>query len=507
MFRRPRDNLVQVPESNGQDTDIVSASDEIPADFDEDVYLQLNPDVYSGIEIGVVESGAEHWRRYGQSEHRLYKHACPTRDDFDEAGYLQLNPDVAYSLRAGGFRSGYDHWIQFGRTEGRIGGSWKTEATRPPKQVKSANLNPNIACFGFHSLSTGLGNAARSYQRAFESAGLRVEPIDVPAWHKNPMAQGILPPGEIPRHAINLIHQNGDMLPLFCHWLGSEALEDAYNIGAWVWEIPTVHPVSYAASRLLDEIWAPSEFCRHAFSPVSAVPVIRIPYAIFDKPGIPDNPRTFFNVSENLFVFLYVFDLGSTMERKNPLALVRAFRHAFGDSQDALLILKYWNSDSASHDREIQLLERQSSGANIRLLGDTLSEEAMSSLYRVADCFVSPHRAEGFGLNIAQSMYFGKPVIATGYSGNTDFTRADNSYLVEFALTSLPYTTGPYAQNGVWAEPSISHLAHLLKHVYHHRDEAAAKGRKGMELMRSDFSPESVGRQIRHRLEAAGLLR
>ena len=47
----------------------------------------------------------------------------------------------------------------------------------------------------------------------------------------------------------------------------------------------------------------------------------------------------------------------------------------------------------------------------------------MLSLMASVDCFVSLHRSEGFGLGMAQSMYLGKPVIATGYSGNMDFMK------------------------------------------------------------------------------------
>ena len=57
-----------------------------------------------------------------------------------------------------------------------------------------------------------------------------------------------------------------------------------------------------------------------------------------------------------------------------------------------------------------------------------------SSLIALCDCYVSLHRAEGFGLGPAEAMWLGKPVIATGYSGNLDFMTPTNSLLVDYRL-------------------------------------------------------------------------
>ena len=92
------------------------------------------------------------------------------------------------------------------------------------------------------------------------------------------------------------------------------------------------------------------------------------------------------------------------------------------------------------------------------------------------DCYVSLHRAEGFGLTMAEAMAIGKPVIATGYSGNVDFMSGENSYLVDYALGRVGPDCEIYPPEGEWAEPSIEHAAELMRRVRDEPAEAAAKG-------------------------------
>ena len=60
------------------------------------------------------------------------------------------------------------------------------------------------------------------------------------------------------------------------------------------------------------------------------------------------------------------------------------------------------------------------------------------------DAYVSLHRSEGIGLTIAEAMGLGKPVIATGWSGNTDFMDVSNAFPVGYRLVEIEENVGPY---------------------------------------------------------------
>ena len=117
-----------------------------------------------------------------------------------------------------------------------------------------------------------------------------------------------------------------------------------------------------------------------------------------------------------------------------------------------------------------------------------------------ADCYVSLHRAEGFGYTLAEAMWIGKPVIATGYSGNVDYMTPENSYLVDHRLVAIGPGHDPYPAEGVWAEPDIEHAARLMREVFEHREEAARRGERAAREIRASHGPDVAGRVMAERL-------
>ena len=93
------------------------------------------------------------------------------------------------------------------------------------------------------------------------------------------------------------------------------------------------------------------------------------------------------------------------------------------------------------------------------MVDGALPADRLAALFAAADSYVSLHRAEGFGLTLAESMVLGKPVVATGYSSNVDFMTSNNSYLVDYTLTEVGPEAEHYPANGIWAEPSTEHAA------------------------------------------------
>ena len=126
----------------------------------------------------------------------------------------------------------------------------------------------------------------------------------------------------------------------------------------------------------------------------------------------------------------------------------------------------------------------------------------LSGLIALCDCYVSLHRAEAFGLPIAQAMWLGKPVIATAYSGNLDYMTPDNSYLVRSRLVPIDGEPVPGAGHGEWADPDIGHAASLMRTVFDDPDAARQRGATAAEELRLTHSAQTAGELMHRRLES-----
>jgi glycosyltransferase involved in cell wall biosynthesis len=117
-----------------------------------------------------------------------------------------------------------------------------------------------------------------------------------------------------------------------------------------------------------------------------------------------------------------------------------------------------------------------------------------------AGCYVSLHRAEGFGMTMAEALWLGTPVVATGYSGNLDFLDEDSAFLVPHELVPVPEGCDPYPAGTPWAEPDVGAAATLLRQVYEEPELAGTRTARGREHLASAYSPMVCGRRMRERL-------
>jgi GT2 family glycosyltransferase/glycosyltransferase involved in cell wall biosynthesis len=401
-------------------------------------------------------------------------------------------------------KSGREHWLKCGRAELRPGGPLEPLPERSRFLPELAERAFGVNLFGFLSTASGLGQATRGFARAIEHSGIPYHAIDVAPWKPGPAEIRTLP--DFRPYRVNLIQQNADMMERFTAAYGAHRLNRCYNVATWFWELPSIRASWFSAYRYVDEIWVASEFCRQSVQCLTSLPVVRMPLVVdgLERDAIFD--RKHFGLPKNAFIFGYVFDMSSQFERKNPLALVKAFGNAFGNSRDALLCLKF--SNSSYNKRATMELQTAVRGAgNIVLFDSLFSTEEIVSFHAVIDCLASPHRSEGFGLNLAEAMYLGKPVIATRYSSNMEFMNDENSYLIDYKLTPIRASTGPYSAHSVWAEPSIDHLAVLLQRVFENSEERERKARAGARQVREQFSVARCADAIRKRLEDLGLHR
>ncbi len=103
-------------------------------------------------------------------------------------------------------------------------------------------------------------------------------------------------------------------------------------------------------------------------------------------------------------------------------------------------------------------------GLNVVFVDEFLTRAQVYELQACCDVLLSLHRAEGFGLAPAEMMFMGKPVIATGWSGNMDFMTRENSALVDYKLVAVQDRQGVYTMSDQrWAEPDIEQAAVWLR--------------------------------------------
>ncbi len=305
-------------------------------------------------------------------------------------------------------------------------------------------------------------------------------------------------------HPINFIHTNPNWLDHGINQglfpiLRPEYFQGKYNIGYWAWELLELPPEWEVAFSFFDEIWTPSNYATEAVANVAPIPAIKMPHSI--DIGIPSLSRKDLNLPEDKFIFLFMFDFGSSFERKNPIATIEAFKKAFGaDNQDVLLVVKYYNNKE--YPKQTELLNSTVEGcSSIHLINQYLSREELNSLLYNCDCYLSLHRSEGFGLTMAEAMYYGKPVIATAYSANIDYMNVGNSYLVKYDLIATEEAYGCYPKGSIWADADIDHAAWLMSKIFENPQEARIVGKRASEDVKKELSPEAVGKKMKERLE------
>jgi glycosyltransferase involved in cell wall biosynthesis len=248
----------------------------------------------------------------------------------------------------------------------------------------------------------------------------------------------------------------------------------------------------------LDEVWVCSEFNRAAIAAHTDKPVRVVPHPA--HPPAPSDVRLDEIPDDGTFTFLFVFDHFSGYRRKNPAGLLEAFTRAFPEPGEARLVIKSINGDKHEANREhLRYLAAQR--PDVVLVERYLTRPELDGLMRHADCYVSLHRSEGFGQTLAETMAIGKPVIATGYSGNLDFTRADNSLLVPYSLTEVGPGSEPYDPDAMWAEPDLDEAARLMRAVWGDAELRARLGRVAERTIAEEYSTGALASVIRGHLQ------
>jgi glycosyltransferase involved in cell wall biosynthesis len=380
-----------------------------------------------------------------------------------------------------------------------------------PYSVAFARLHARTGMniVGFFTADLGIGESARCMVRAADAASIATCLVPLKLNCRNRLGDrtysGRLQ--ESNPHGVNVFHVDPPVARDIDHHHGAAFRMDKYNIGYFAWELPEFPDAWMPALDYFDEIWCPSDFVRESIALKSPFPVLTMPHAIaFDRPvEDPAAIRARLGLPAGPFLFLSLFDLNSYVARKNPRAAVEAFRLSGLAGKDAALVIKVQNAEANAADFAA-LTEAVRDLPGTVILSETLSRPEIYALEASCDCFVSLHRSEGFGLAVAEAMYLGKPVIATGWSAPAEYLTRDNGFPVRYALVELTENHGPYAKGSTWAEPDVAHAAELMRRVVGHRTEAEEIGAQARRTIEARYSPAVVGARYRRRLETIASL-
>jgi glycosyltransferase involved in cell wall biosynthesis len=441
------------------------------------------------------------------------------------SGPVQRSSDGAPAGRVSRYlRSVYDERLDlqaaFGDLDGGGGDAFcawmakhgRTQAALPPELVpmtahpdrvkpdaRQASLTEAVNVVGYLHSENGVGQVARALIDTLRAAGLPYFPVSCNDGPSRRRASLDLDGARDDEGDVSIVCVNADELPMMHERLGASMPAAMHRVGVWAWEVEAFPEWMARSAALLDEVWV---YSQHAASAVS--PMVDVPVHVF-APPIPKpaalDPTTRSKLADpEGFLVLFCLDFFSVAARKNPRALVEAYRRAFGPDDGARLVIKTVNGASFP----IALAQLQALTVDrhdIAVVDGYARPELQRAIMDTCDCYVSLHRAEGYGLTMAEAMALGKPVIATGYSGNLEFMTADTAVLVPYDLVPIPLASGPYPLGARWAEADVDAAASALRRVAGDRTWARELGGRAREHIERDHGPAARAAWLQSRID------
>jgi glycosyltransferase involved in cell wall biosynthesis len=376
---------------------------------------------------------------------------------------------------------------------------WQKRGFRPIQSPKKKG----VLLVGYLQGGFGIGSSLRLSALALKEAGVPFKVFDFNprshAIHNDDRLNSWLT--QLPEYSINIFYIGVLQLPILKKTLGKQFFQNRHNILYGAWELERLPEKWMRYLEDIDEIWAMSSFVGQMFRRSTSLPVYDL-----QLPIVPDQlgswSRTQFQIPENDFVFLFMFDFDSHLVRKNPEAVIEAFKLAFPQSSHIPVRLVIKSIHGERHEKESNRLKnKMKEDPRILQIHQELSHSENAALMQCCDCYISLHRSEGFGLTLAEMMLMGKPVITTGYSGNMDFTTPKTALLVDYQLVpvelSFPYE---YSEGELWAEPNVQQASDYMRELVEDSTFARPLAQKGEELIRTSFSTTAMGERYKKRL-------
>ena len=272
-------------------------------------------------------------------------------------------------------------------------------------------------------------------------------------------------------------------------------LRDKYTIGCAVWETDRLPHIYIQALQLVNEIWTCSQFTYNVFAKYVGN-LYKVPYMVPSRDVSPSKRKEM----EDILVYdpeaYYFYTIADSINpRKNLLATVESFLKVQSMThRKVFLVVKQYR----------KALPYLSSLPNVITIDQNLDEGSIYALHQICDCYVSSHCAEAWGLSISDAMSFGNLAVATGYSGNMEYMRDDNSFPVRYVLRHIKEADlrfQPALLDGGmrWAYIDTNDLIHKMIQCLGPADHSGL--RRNAKKIVIDYSHKNIASIIGNRLK------
>ena len=467
---------------------------------------------------------ANRWKSWLQ-EPLLLENRTDTLPRFAVQAHSLMKPDERPNLKTADGLQQMNHWVS-SQLQSKGKWHWLVDKTPPKSALPFPRFEPELAAksvsepkkqrpfglnlIGFAYGELGIGEDLRMAVAACEAAKIpyrivNIKPGDEIRQEDMDLKERIEKGIKVASYAINVFIMPGfDSVSRIFMRHGDFVFKDFYNIGWWPWELASWPKAWGSAFEIVDEVWGGSQFSYEMYQQANPKPSFLMPLAVSVERA-KTYSRKHFGLPQEEFLFLYVFDFNSHLKRKNPEAAIKAFQKAFPigskSSAKAGLVLKIMNT-KLKDPAWLQFEKLFAGDQRIHVINKTLGREEVLGLIQTCDAYISPHRAEGFGRTLAEAMLFGKPVVATNYSGNQFYMNPQVTLPVDYELISIAKGDYHFVENedgAVWAEPSITHLAKQMQVAIEKAKDPQFKSAL-QKYAKETFDPARTGRLLTARL-------
>ncbi|MDO3432657.1 glycosyltransferase family 4 protein [Rhizobium sp. CBN3] len=353
-----------------------------------------------------------------------------------------------------------------------------------PRSRLAFNPRKPVEIVGYLSMPVGIGESARLCAHALSQAGRAISLSDV-STHPGEKSFAGWVSSHLPVEPAGsrIWHLNPPMLPRAILKMGLAKFTRAFNIGYFAWELEVVPAEWRNGLRYMNAVFVPSEFTRRTIAPLTAAPVIVVPHPVAEKPAA-EGIREKFGIEKDAFLVSFIFSAGSSINRKNPQAVIETFRLFSAECPSAFLLMKA-SGDIGKDQGLREVIASVAGDSRIRIVTDKLSNAEISGLIRSSNAYLSLHRSEGFGLTVAEAIMHCTPVISTAWSGTEDFCDPENSWLVASPLIPVVDSHPEFAglPGAVWADPSPEIAAAHLGDIFRAPERAREKAGKARAFL------------------------